>query len=110
MVQKPKKLLDQVRDAVRLKHYAYRTEQSYVDRVRRYILFHNKTHPRDMGENEAQEFLTYLASERKVSAPRGGGSGGKCYTHPGILRCSMQAMQRRRSAAATAGVAAAECF
>ena len=68
MTQKPKKLLDQVRDAVSLKHYAYRTEQSYVDWVRRYILFHNKTHPKDMGENEVQEFLTYLASERKVSA------------------------------------------
>jgi len=68
MAQKPKKLLDQVRDAVRLKHYAYRTEQSYVDWVRRYILFHNKTHPKDMGEKEVQEFLTYLASERKVSA------------------------------------------
>ena len=68
MAQKPKKLLDQVRDAVRLKHYAYRTEQSYVDWVRRYILFHNKSHPKDMGENEVREFLTYLASERKVSA------------------------------------------
>jgi len=68
MAQKPKKLLDQVRDAVRLKHYAYRTEQSYVDWVRRYILFHNKTHPRDKGENEVQEFLAYLTSERKVSA------------------------------------------
>ena len=68
MAQKPKKLLDQVRDAIRLKHYAYRTEQTYIDWVRRYILFHNKTHPKDMGENEVQEFLTYLASERKVSA------------------------------------------
>jgi integron integrase len=68
MAQKTRKLLDQVRDAVRLKHYAYRTEQSYVDWVRRYILFHNKTHPKDMGENEVQEFLIYLASERKVSA------------------------------------------
>jgi integron integrase len=68
MAQKPKKLLDQVRDAIRLKHYAYRTEQSYVDWARRYILFHNKTHPKDMGENEVQEFITYLASERKVSA------------------------------------------
>ena len=68
MAQKPKKLLDQVRDAVRLKHYAYRTEQTYVDWVRRYILFHNKTHPKDMGENEVQEFLTYLASGREVSA------------------------------------------
>lgn len=68
METKPNKLLDQVRDAVRLKHYAYRTELSYVDWVKRYILFHNKTHPKDMGENEVQAFLTYLASERKVSA------------------------------------------
>ena len=68
MEQKPKKLLDQVRDAVRVKHYAYRTEQSYVDWVKRFILFHNKAHPKDMGEKEIQEFLTYLASERKVSA------------------------------------------
>ena len=64
---RPRKLLDQVRDALRLKHYAYRTEQTYVDWVRRYILFHNKTHPKDMGENEIQEFLIYLASERNVS-------------------------------------------
>jgi len=68
MAQKPKKVLDQVRNAVRLKHYAYRAEQSYVDWVRRYILFHNKSHPKDMGENEVREFLTCLASERKVSA------------------------------------------
>ena len=78
MAQKPKKLLDQVRDAVRIKHYAYRTEQSYVDWVWRYILFHNKTHPKDMGENEIQEFLTYLASERKVSASnRDRGTGNR---------------------------------
>ncbi len=44
-----RKLLDQVRDAVRLKHYSYRTEQSYVAWIRRYILFHNKRHPKDMG-------------------------------------------------------------
>lgn len=68
MAQKPKNLLDQVRETVCLKHYAYRTEQTYVDWVRRYILFHNKNHPKDMGENEVQEFLAYLASERKVSA------------------------------------------
>lgn len=62
MAQKPKKLLDQVRDAVCLKHNAYRSERSYVDWVRRYLLFHNKTHPKDMGENEVQEFLIHLAS------------------------------------------------
>jgi integrase len=68
MDKKPKKLLDQVRDALRLKHYAYPTEQSYVDWIRRYILFHDKTHPKDMGEPEIQAFLIYLATERNVSA------------------------------------------
>ena len=53
---------------MRLKHYAYRTEQSYVDWIRRYILFHDKTHPKDMGEPEIQAFLIYLATERNVSA------------------------------------------
>ena len=64
----PRKLLDQVRDALRLKHYSYRTEQSYVDWIRRYILFHKKRHPQDMGAAEVQTFLTYLAVERKVAA------------------------------------------
>jgi integron integrase len=68
MDKKPKKLLDQVSDALRLKHYSYRTEQSYLDWIRRYILYHNKTHPKDMGEAEIQVFLTHLATERNVSA------------------------------------------
>jgi integron integrase len=68
MNQKPKKLLDQVHDALRIKHYSYRTEQSYLDWIRRYILYHDKTHPKDMGEPEIQAFLTYLATERNVSA------------------------------------------
>jgi len=63
-----KKLLDKVRDAIRVKHYSYRTEQTYVDWNRRYILFHNKRHPRDMGEAEIQAFITYLATERNLSA------------------------------------------
>jgi len=63
-----KKLLDQVRDALRLKHYAYRTEQAYVDWITRYILFHNKRHPTDMGRPEVQAFLTHLAVEKNVAA------------------------------------------
>jgi integron integrase len=66
-VPKPKKLLDQVREALRTKHYAYRTEQTYVDWIKRYILFHKKRHPKDMGEEEIHEFITYLAIERKVA-------------------------------------------
>jgi len=68
MDKKPKKLLDQVRDALRLKHYSYRTEQTYNDWIRRYILYHDKTHPKDMGEPEIQAFLTYIATKRNVSA------------------------------------------
>ena len=65
---KPKKLLDQVSDALRTKHYSFRTEQTYKDWIKRYILFHNKRHPNEMGENEIRAFLAYLATERKVAA------------------------------------------
>ncbi len=61
MESKPRKLLDQVRDAIRLKHYSYRTEQTYVGWIRRYILFHDKRHPKDMGGAEVEAFLTHLA-------------------------------------------------
>lgn len=61
-------LLDQLRQALRLKHYAYRTEETYVNWVRRFILFHNKRHPRDMGEPEITAFLTDLAVQKDVTA------------------------------------------
>lgn len=66
--QRPKKLLDQVRDAVRLKHYSDRTEESYVNWIRRYILFHNKRHPNEMGSAEITAFLNHLATEERVAA------------------------------------------
>jgi integron integrase len=66
-IQKPK-LLDQVRATIRTKHYSYRTEQSYVQWIRRFVLFHDKRHPRDMGEQEINEFLTHLAVKENVSA------------------------------------------
>jgi len=62
------RLLDQVREALRYKQYSYRTEQSYIDWIRRYILFHGKRHPRDMGANEIRAFLTHLAKDRNVAA------------------------------------------
>ncbi|MCB0044347.1 MAG: integron integrase [Caldilineaceae bacterium] len=64
---KPKKLLDRLRDRIRLKNYSYRTEQSYVSWVRRYILFHNKRHPQEMGRAEIESFLTHLAVDRNVA-------------------------------------------
>lgn len=66
-VSKPKKLLDQVSEALRTKHYAYRTEQTYVDWIKRYIIFHKKRHPKDMDAEEIREFIAYLAAERKVA-------------------------------------------
>jgi integron integrase len=62
------KLLEQVRDAIRLKHYSIRTEQVYIDWIRRFILFHNKRHPREMAEPEVTQFLTHLAREGNVAA------------------------------------------
>jgi site-specific recombinase XerD len=69
MTDAPKKILDQVRDAIRLKHYSYRTEQTYVDWVYRYIVFHDKRHPQEMGVREIEAFLTHLAVQKKVAAP-----------------------------------------
>jgi integron integrase len=65
--QKPK-LLDQVRYAIRAKHYSLRTEEAYIQWIRRFILFHNKRHPKDMGAEEVGQFLTDLAVTHHVAA------------------------------------------
>ena len=62
------KLMDQVRDVLRKRHYSIRTEQAYLDWIKRYIFFHNKRHPKDMGPGEISQFISYLATERKVAA------------------------------------------
>jgi integron integrase len=62
------RLLDQVRSAMRLRHYSYRTEQQYVSWIRRFILFHNRRHPMEMGGPEVEAFLSHLATDRDVSA------------------------------------------
>jgi len=64
----PPKLLDRVRWHLRVKHYSIRTEEAYTDWVRRFILFHRKRHPIDMGEQEIAAFLTHLAVDRHVAA------------------------------------------
>ena len=64
----PVRLLDQVRERLRLKHYSIRTEKSYVDWIKRYILFHDKRHPRDLGATHVERFLTHLAVDRELSA------------------------------------------
>ena len=64
----PPRLLEQVRQRIRAKHYSYRTEKTYVHWIRRFILFHGKRHPGEMGAAEVERFLTSLAVDRKVSA------------------------------------------
>jgi integron integrase len=63
----PPRLLDQVRDAIRRRHYSIRTEHAYIDWIKRFILFHHKKHPRDMGAPEVERFLTHLAVDRNVA-------------------------------------------
>ena len=64
----PPKLLDQVRDKIRVKHYSIRTETQYLQWIKRFILFHGKRHPKDMDAIEVEAFLTNLAVEGSVSA------------------------------------------
>ena len=67
MDHKPK-LLDLVRQKIRLKHYSIRTERAYVDWIKRFILFHHKRHPASMAAPEVRTFLSHLAVEQKVAA------------------------------------------
>jgi integron integrase len=68
MMQKPKKkLLDIVRDKIRVKHYSMSTERTYTHWIKHYIFFHNKKHPIEMGKVEIEQFLTFLAVQKKVS-------------------------------------------
>src|SRR5918996_2577242 len=66
-VPRARKLLDHVRDVLRVNHYSVRTEEAYVGWIRRYILYHNKKHPREMGALEVELDLTHLAVGEKVS-------------------------------------------
>ena len=61
------RLLDRVREAIRVRHYSLGTEKVYVAWIRRFILFHDKRHPAEMGKHEVEAFLSYLAARRKVS-------------------------------------------
>src|SRR5688572_5512728 len=64
----PPKRLDRLRHACRVRHYSLRTEDAYHNWAKRYILFHGKRHPQEMGEAEVNAFLTHLAVEGRVAA------------------------------------------
>ncbi len=64
------RLMDEAHDALRVHHYSLRTEQAYLHWIKRFILFHGKRHPRDMGAEEIAAFLTHLAVNKHVSADK----------------------------------------
>src|SRR6185295_18353986 len=64
----PPRLLDMLRERIRMRHYSYRTEVAYADWVRRFIRFHGMRHPRELGGAQVAEFLSSLANERHVAA------------------------------------------
>ena len=67
-MREPPRLLDRLRDALRTRRYSLRTERAYVGWARRFILFHGKRHPKDMGSEEVVAFLTHLATDGNVAA------------------------------------------
>src|SRR3972149_12106409 len=68
LAQPKPKLLDRVRHEIRTRHYSRRTEKAYVGWIKRFIFFHDKRHPAEMGEAEIARFLSSLATDRRVSA------------------------------------------
>jgi len=66
-MEKPR-LLDQVRSLMRLKHLSLRTEEAYINWIKRFIFFHHKRHPREMGAAEITAFLSHLAEVARVGA------------------------------------------
>jgi hypothetical protein len=65
---RPPRLLDRVRNAIRARHYSRRTEEAYVQWIRRFIIFHGKRHPTELGADDVTRFLTNLAVGQSVSA------------------------------------------
>ena len=66
-MEKPK-LIEQIKNTIRKKHFSIRTEQAYINWIKDYIYFNNKTHPSKLNEEHIADYLTYLAVKRKVAA------------------------------------------
>ncbi len=89
------KLMEQVHRRLRELHYSYRTEQSYSDWIRRFILYHDKTHPAQMGAREVEEFLSHLAVDRKVSASTQNGYDITRFAHESTPQQASRVVRRR---------------
>lgn len=93
---RPPRLLDRVRAALRARHGSRRTEKAYVGWTRRYILFHGKRHPAEMGATEITQFLSALAVERHVAASRAGTPGPPGRQHDDDLHARPEPRSGRR--------------
>jgi integrase len=102
LMTQPPRLLDQVKEAARLKHFSFRTEKSYLYYIRNFILFHDKRHPKDMGTPEIEAFLTHLAVQLKVAAStQNQAFGALVFLYRHVLRqeigLSIDAVRTKRS-------------
>ena len=89
------RLLDRVRHAIRARHYSRRTEKAYVGWIKRYIFFHGKRHPSEMGAAEVSRFLTALAVDRNVAASTQNQAMKPVSTEPSYsARCAARCVRR----------------
>ena len=96
MSDKPK-LLDQVRNSLRQRNYAFSTEKTYISWIKRFIIFHEKRHPKDMGEKEIEAYLTHLAVDRKVSPKtQGQALNAILYLYKNILKRDIEEIRTLR--------------
>jgi len=93
MTNQPPKLLDQVTDDLRLRHYAYRTEQQYLHCIRRYILFHHRRHPADMGAAEIEASLAHLAVYNHIAPlPKNQALAAHLFLYRDVLKQPIQTL------------------
>ena len=114
------RLLDQVRETIPRKHYSLRTEATYLDWIKRYIFFHRKRHPAEMGAREMEQFLNHLAVDKKIAFIRhafaskrtqykdGAGAAGSqgCFNDDGLYT---RAQSRWKRSAEPVGSAMTDC-
>ena len=101
---RPARLLTQLREAIRVRHYSLRTEQVYVGWVRRFVHFHGLRHPRELGAPEVESFLTHLANERNVSAStQGQAKSALLFLYKQVLGIELPWLWRCRRSACACG-------
>jgi hypothetical protein len=86
----PGRLLEQVRELIRIRHYSLRTEQAYLQWIKRFILFHKKRHPRELGGDEVTAFLSDLAIRRNVAAStQNQALNAVLFLYRDVLKCTL---------------------